>query len=181
MPKEKSKIRRINFFGGACCGKSTIAPYIFSMLKMKGFKAGFAQEYVKQWAYRKLEGSGYDQLLIFANQLSSEELPLKSGELIVVSESPILLSSCYAEMIKSPMHEQLFQIVDMFEEQYPSLNIRLLRDELVYVQEGRYGDLESATKMDEYITQKLKDKGLEFAEFRTTRPDEILEYILKRI
>ena len=75
MPK---KIKRINFLGGACCGKSTVAPYIYSQLKMRGYKASLAQEYVKEWAYLKRDATGFDQMLVFANQLNREELPLKS-------------------------------------------------------------------------------------------------------
>lgn len=175
------EIRRINFFGGACCGKTTIASYIFSQLKMKGISTGFATEYIKEWAYLNRIGSGYDQLLIFANQLHNEELPLKSGEQIIISESPLLMICCYSEMLECPIHKELVKITDNFEKTYPSLNIRLIRDNIEYSDIGRYGDITTAIDMDKRIIKKLKSKGVEYVEFDSTKPDKILDYIMEQL
>lgn len=174
-------IRRINFFGGACCGKSTIASYIFSQLKMNGISTGFAPEYVKEWSYLNRMGSGYDQLLIFANQLHNEELPLKSGESIIVSESPLLLACCYAKMLKCPVYKELIKMAERFEQDYPSLNIRLIRDGIEYTQEGRYGNINTATNMDKRVIKMLESKNIEYVEFNSIEPDKILDYILERL
>jgi hypothetical protein len=174
-------IRRINFLGGACCGKSTIAPYVYSQLKMRGLKVSLAQEYVKEWAYLKRDATGFDQLLVFANQLHKEELPLKSGEDIVVSESPLFLSACYAQISDSPVYEELFEIVRKFEEQHPSINIFLNRKDIPYASEGRYGDADTAKEMDVFVKFKMEDKSLEFEEFNSKNSEAILEYVLKVI
>jgi len=176
-----SKIRRVNFIGGACCGKSSIAPYIYSRLKKNGIKASFAQEFVKEWAYLGREPAGFDQALIFTNQMNREDVPLRCGEDIVVSECPLFLSWCYAEKYNTAERKELLGLLNAFELKYQSLNIFLDRGEIPYVSEGRYGDLESAIDMDNLIIGKLDELKLPYTKFLTTDEDDILEFVLDAI
>jgi dephospho-CoA kinase len=59
----------INFFGGPSCGKSTIAAYVFSQLKIKNYSCEYVNEYAKDCVY---EGRSTvllnDQLYVLAKQ-----------------------------------------------------------------------------------------------------------------
>jgi hypothetical protein len=179
---DKGQIRRINFIGGACSGKSTVAPYIHSRLKKLGYKSSFATEYVKMWAYLDRHGEGYDQLTIFSNQLEREEIPLRCGEDISVSECPLFIIGCYAKRFESPITEEIFSMIDSFEEEYPSLNIFLNREGIEYVSEGRYGDVQTGIYMDNLMKDEMDARGISYTEFKTTEDeDRILEFILKRL
>lgn len=52
----------INFFGGSCTGKSTIAMALAVKLKLEGFNVEYEKEYVKAMAWQGISPTLSDQL-----------------------------------------------------------------------------------------------------------------------
>lgn len=159
-----SKIRRINLFGGPGVGKSTIAAGLFYGFKnlisnnIIQMNVEQVQEYVKNWAYEKKSIIGFDQVYTFAKQLHKEEILLRNGVDIIITDSPLLLSAVYSKRYHSPGWEQLFEITKLFEQKYPSLDIVIDRNDKLYCQHGRYQNRSEAEIIDNEIVSFLSEK-----------------------
>jgi nicotinamide riboside kinase len=174
-------IRRINFLGGACTGKSTMAAGIFSKLRKNGYSAELTGEFVKDWAYTGRVATKFDSLTTFSNQLYREELPLKSGIDLVVNDSPILLSIIYAKNDSVGIEEAMLQILNKFENYYPSLNIFLERDGIDYEDEGRYSGLDFAKKIDGRILKALSSNGIKYKMMKSLDENEVYKYVVNEL
>lgn len=154
-------VRRINFYAGPGCGKSTTACDVFAKLKNKviheklDIQIELVQEYVKSWAWEGIKPKGFDQFYICAQQMRREEIPLRNGVDIIVTDSPLLMQCAYARKYLSPYWEHLVGIAEEFEKQYKSLHVFLERGDRPYVPKGRYETLEQAKEMDSYIKSML--------------------------
>ena len=164
-------MRRINLFGGPGTGKSTMAASLYAELKNYGNTVGHTiqteliREYVKNWAWENRKITGFDQVYIFAKQLRAEEVCLRNGVDVIVSDSPIVLSYMYAVAYNLPGKSEIRSLVQSFEQQYPSKNIFLKRDySLPYNQKGRYQSLQEAKELDELTILTLKNLELEYTE-----------------
>ena len=144
------RYRRINFIGGPGVGKSTSARDLVSHMNKKGIKAEYIPEYVKQWAYEGKEVKGFDQTFLFANQLHAEEVLLREhSDIILVTDSPVLMNAWYGKKDNRPAWEQSVEIAHEFERQYPSVNIILKRClDHRYDEVGRYQDLQGSMDID---------------------------------
>jgi hypothetical protein len=176
-----SQIRRISLFGGPGCGKSRTKSFLVSQLKKQGVNVSEVDEWVKEWAYMKVEISGFDQLFIFANQLRKEELKLKNGENLIVSDSPVFLPVYYSIKYDFEGWQHLADITALFEQKYPSLNIFLDREGVEYRDVGRWETEEEADLVDEQLKNLLDDQGVEYVTLNTLDEDEILNYVLENI
>ena len=174
-------IRRINFLGGACTGKSTIASYVFSKLRENGYSAELTGEFVKDWAYTGRIATKFDSLTTFSNQMYREELPLKNGVDFVVNDCPMLLNIVYAKNDSVGIEDSMLQILSKFEEHYPSLNIFLERDGIAFESEGRYSDLEFAKEMDGKILSALSLSGIEYISMLTSDKKKIYKHIVNEL
>ena len=170
-----SEIRRINFYGGPGCSKSTIATGIFSELKKLSFDIEYVSEYIKTWAHQKRVPKDFDQLYIFGKQLYKESRILPHVK-YVITDSPVLLNVAYAKKYGCSYAHQCLNIGLQFEDKYPAINIFLDRTGLPYIEQGRYENLEEAKVMDEYINQMM-ESYLRYDTFKSIESDKILEYI----
>jgi len=153
-------IRRINLYAGPCAGKSTIAAHVFSHFRAKQVNIELVTEYVKSWAYEERKITSYDQLYLLAKQLRQEDLILRNGVDLIVTDSPILLSACYAQKYGFPSVSALREIAAEFEKTYPSLNIFIERGRTPYNQSGRYETYEQAVEMDAAIEKTIFAAGV---------------------
>lgn len=169
--------RRINLFGGPSSGKSTTAAGIFHFLRLQGKQIELIQEYVKNWAYRNHKIEHWDQFYFMAKQIHKEQAPLLGGVDLVVSDSPTLLSIAYAKFNKLPYDKQLLEIEEIYEKQFPSINIYLARDKEQYNEVGRWQDLEEAVSIDMDIQKLLIQKDVDYVTFRKYDIEQILDYI----
>jgi len=175
-------IRRINFFAGPGAGKSTMVTSIFSELKKLKFNIELVTEYVKTWAYLDRDIRSFDQVYIFGKQIHEEDRLLYSGADMVISDSPILLTSSYAKKSNTPGWEQLIEIAKKFEEQYPSINFFIDRSDKEYKTMGRYETYSQAMEMDTFILDfisKYIDSefiSVPYDEYQKTL-DEVLRHI----
>jgi nicotinamide riboside kinase len=145
---------RVNFFGGPCVGKSTLAAQLFAYLKAEGFDAELVQEFVKTWAYQQRQLKSFDHVYTFASQLHTEDLYLQSGVNIIVTDSPMLLQVMYGMHQQLPSANELKHIADTFELSHTSINFLVAR-RVDYKPQGRYQTAESAARMHDVITNYL--------------------------
>lgn len=174
-------IRRISFFGGPNCSKSTLAMRLTADLKSRRVEAEHCQEYVKAWSFIGTAIRGYDQFYILSKQMHREDIILRASESIVITDSPVLLGVCYAKRNGLKIWPHLMKVGLMFEEDYPSLNIFVERKGLAYSQIGRYENYEQAKAMDEVIKETMADQGINLECFGYDDYDRILERALKAL
>lgn len=108
----------INIFGSPGSGKSTFALFLTGELKMRGLDAEYAPEYIK---YLIAKGNcNYDQLDILHNQYHQIAGFYNNSD-IVVTDSPLLLSTIYGENYKH--QKELFSLAQAFNSEFNNHNI----------------------------------------------------------
>jgi hypothetical protein len=176
-------VRRICFYAGGGSGKSTTAAWLFSELKRAGCSIELVTEYVKALAWQNLRPTSFDQCYLFGKQLHYEDRVLKSGCNLIVTDSPVLLSSIYARLFADPpeMSEPLEKLALIYEKSYPSVNIFLERGDKDYKMHGRWGDIDGAKRVDGEIRGTLDRLGLEYEIFNWKQPQQILKYVQDKV
>jgi hypothetical protein len=172
-----NKIRRINLFAGSGAGKSVIAAQLFAELKKLNVNIEHIQEYVKIQAIQKRFPKSFDQFHIFGRQLHKEDRILPYVEHIV-TDSPLLLNAAYSGC---PFWEECIIVANMFEETYPSINIFLDRDGIVYEKDGRYQDLDQAIQMDKNILYLLNSYNITYETIKSIDFPKILSFVKDKI
>jgi nicotinamide riboside kinase len=173
----KSKIRRINFYGGACSGKSTLATYVFSILKQEGYSIEYVSEFIKQWTYIPIIPKSYDSVFCSINQIHNEDIVLRGETELIVSDSPIFLQYFYNNYHNSPGQEGFLKIALEYETIYPSLNILLTRNDIFYRELGRYEKIDEAKLIDIKIEEMLLDLNIIYKKFNCEKINDIVCYI----
>lgn len=161
-----NNIRRINIFCGPGGGKTNIAQRVASELNSRFLRsdnhtkrAELIQEFCKIFAYEGRVPTGFDQLTIFAEQLRREELFLRNGVDLVVTDSPLLLQLAYAPI---DLRSNIAGLIHQFEKTYPSINFFIERGDRPYNPKGRYQSLSEAQNKDLEIKQLLVDYRYDF-------------------
>jgi len=175
------KIRRINIFGGPGCGKSTASAFVFSNLKSGGYEVELVDEHVKSWAYENRKINSFDQSYLFARQMRKEFLVLNNSNNCIITDSPIIMSVCYAMRYGFKKWGCLQEIATEFESEYPSINIFLKRENCKYEQEGRYENFEEAVFMDETIIDYLSKINLDVHAFKFDDHKNIIDFVKGKI
>ena len=172
---------RINFYGGPGTGKSTMSALVFAELKKRGISVEQVQDYVKQVAYDGKDITKFDQLYFFAKQLNKEHALLKSDVEVVVTDTPILLTVCYAMQKDFPEVESLEKIANAFDLEYPSINIFLSRGGKEYKRIGRFETEMEARIIDDIIYGLLKKNNVKFSVFKHYDFESIMDYIAEKL
>lgn len=174
-------IRRINFFGGPGSGKSTLATGVYHALKIKNCSVELVQEYVKEWAYEKRKISPYDEVFLFGKQMRLEELRLRNGVDLVVTDCPIHLPIVYAQLYGFKRWELLFGLTSDFDAEYPPLNFIIKRNDDHFKQEGRYQNLGESKNIDSLIESYLRLSGLPHLYCGADDLDATMEIIMTKL
>ena len=171
--------RRINILGGPGVGKSTMAARVFSDMKSSGWEIELVQEKIKEWVYDGIYPKSFDQFYIFAQQLHREDRILKSENTIIITDSPIFLTTSYAEHGKCTGSRQMIEIAREFERKYPSINV-IIKRQFDYNKNARYHSEEEAREMDVYIYRHV---GVQYGIVPTiiTSVDGLYEIIDKEV
>jgi len=138
-----------------------MAAWIYSAMKVKGKDIELVREHVKNWVYEDRAPQSFDQVFLFATQMRAEDIILRAGVEMLVTDSPLFLSLCYAEMYETPGWKHLLPLCEEFEETYPSINIFLER-RTPYDPKGRFQDEKGALAMDELVQRRLGGRGKPF-------------------
>ena len=146
----------VNFWAAPSTGKSTMAAGLFYRLKKQGVNCEIVPEYAKDmvWAGRQHEMG--DQLYILAKQRAKIDRLARQCD-VVISDSPLLMSSIYSSHYPPCFHE----LLEWTWEQYNNLSF-LLEREHAYDPIGRNQTEEEAAEIHKQIKLLLVDKQVPY-------------------
>lgn len=160
----------VNLYGGPGVGKSTLAAKVFAAMKDAGTNAELVAEYVKQWAWEDRKPVDYDQFYFFGQQ-ARREYRLFDKVDFIVTDSPVMLVSYYAQLFGTPHQGILFRsmyltYLDMCQKQGHKHVHYFLNRSHEYQPEGRYHTEEQALEIDKQIKRFMKEHALPFKEIK---------------
>lgn len=132
---------------------STTAVLLHGILKMHGITSEYTGEYAKDLAWEGRLGLKVDQMKLFGEQ-SHKQWRLNGQVDIIISDSPLLLSSVYRTS------DTLMDALILQEHnKYENINFYLERPKQ-YIRKGRKETKDEAIKIDEKIKKLLGDKQI---------------------
>ena len=171
---------RICLYSGPSAGKSTLASYVFSHLKMRGLNIELISEYVKTWAYENRPLRGCDQFYIFAKQWRKEDIILRNGVEHLVTDSPLILQCAYAKKYGARGWKNILNMALEIEKDTPAINIFLSRVHGKYQNQGRYQTEKEALELDDYFKNFLTENSVNF-DIIPNDGETILKHVVERI
>jgi len=125
----------VNLYGGPGSGKSTVASYLFSWLRMHGVEAELVGEAAKEFVHDRSFESLKNQVLIAGLQWQRVNRLIRSGCGVAISDSPIILGAMYSESL--PYHAELLALLRKLDSlAAPAYNV-FIRRTWPYVTTGR--------------------------------------------
>ena len=150
----------INLFGGAGCGKSTLAANLFATLKANGLNTELVLEYQKDLVYEEASSIYWNnQTLIFANQLHKLNRLLGKVD-IAITDNPILTNIVYRKFSNTPASLDKL-VLDTFNT-FDNVNYLIKRDTNYFKSEGRIHSLEESINIDAKLLDLLANNNLDF-------------------
>lgn len=150
--------RIVNLFGGPGAGKSTTRAGVFNRLKLAGVKCEEVVEWVKYKVYEKSEYVFTDQMYVFAKQRKWLRQVADHVD-IVVTDSPILLSSIYGD----PNDDLFNQLILREFNSFNNINFLINRTK-PYAAYGRNQTEDEAHGVDRQIENFLIEHNIPFIE-----------------
>jgi len=152
----------INLFGGPDSGKTTQATGIFHAMKRDGMNVEIVNEFAKMCVWEKNFEMLEDQLYVMAKQNRSV-MRLEGQVDIVVTDSPILLSSIYRDAYGKPKYSNLIdQLALECYNRNDNINFMMKRSTKRYEQTGRHQDLQGAVEIDNKLYDMFKRYDMSF-------------------
>ena len=173
-----NKIRRICLLGGAGCGKSITATHIKSQLGFKGYDIELVDEVIKDWTYVNRIPRGGDSLWLQSSQIQKEDMRLRAGVDLIVSDSPSFLQYFYAYWHKDPFANSMLEISKEMDSIYIPYYIFIERQEDFYDENGRYETLAQAKEIDQAIKNLMLSNRISFDCFSCLEQDKIVEHLI---
>jgi hypothetical protein len=174
-------IRRINLLGGAACGKSITATNIRAQLGFKGHDIELVDEVIKDWTYIPRIPKDADSLWLQASQIQKEDIRLRAGVDLIVTDSPVFLQYFYAYHHNAPLQAAMFIASTEWDRHYKPLNIFIEREDKFYSEVGRYETLEEAKAIDFSIKTVLRIAKIEYSSFSCLDQEGIINHIITEI
>jgi hypothetical protein len=172
----KGKTICVNLFGGAGIRKSTIACTVHGLCKIHGITSEYTGEYAKDLAWEGRLALKVNQMKLFGEQ-HHKQWRLNGQVDIIISDSPLLLSSVYRTS------DTLMDAIILQEHnKYDNMNF-YLRRKSDYVKKGRHETKKEAITIDKKILKMLSDKHIPFdiIDGEWYASNYVLEKILKRL
>jgi hypothetical protein len=181
---QKKRTVIVNLFAGPGCGKSTLAPRLFSDLSIKQNPFGetlLVQEYAKELIYQKRYSDLSYQPGVTRVQ-ADRVLPFVGFVDLIITDSPIQLGLIYGD--EGYKHE-VAAIIREVEAVTESINIfidRMDYSEIPYDVRGRIEDQDEALEIDEKIKQMLLDSAIPFVTVKNTcNVESVIECMIGKI
>jgi len=172
-----NKPRRISMYGGPGSGKSAVAAWLFASMKSQHRDIEYVTECVKAWTFLRRPPEGFDQIYLFGKQMNREDIVLRyDDKFMVVTDSPLFMSCCYAEKYGTIGWPHLWGIAEEFERIYPSVHIFVQRPDN-YKGSARFQNESAAKEMDSFCREALAKRGVHPVEFPCTDTIGIGEYV----
>ena len=166
----------VNLFGGAGCGKSTIAAAIFSLLKLHDMETELITEFAKDLVWEERFRTFKNQHYLFSKQ-QHRLWRINDKVDVIITDAPILLSVVYRKELSSNIFKQF--VLEEFNS-YNNMNFFLNRNKK-YSRVGRNQNIEEAKRMDKEIIKDLDECGIDYFVINSdfTAPNRIAESILR--
>lgn len=148
----------VNLFAGPGAGKSTLASWLFSQLKLRGESAELVTEYAKEKVWADETNALKDQFYVSAKQYHRIWKVYRKVKFII-TDSPLLLGLIYGEYLPS-FSRFLLDTHDCMN----TYNILVHRSK-PYVPNGRLQTASEARECDEKIMTLLWDNKIPFHHF----------------
>jgi len=146
----------VNLFAGAGAGKSTCATGVFTLLKHHNINAEYVSEYAKDLVWEERLHIQRNDLDIFTEQ-AKRQFRLNGKVDVMITDSPILLSSVYQEKL-----DELFHAMVMREfKKYNNLNFYIKRIK-PYMKIGRQESFNGAKIIDNKVQAFLKREQIQY-------------------
>ena len=171
------KQKVLNLYGPPCAAKSTIAAYVFSMLKMHGVNCELINEFAKDMSWEKNDSVMSDQLFMFANQWHKMYRCYGQTDLLI-TDSPLLLSPLYNS--DSTIDRQFREIVYAMDDKFFNINY-LIKRVVKYDTTGRVHDERQSDQIAVELKKMLDSSHVPYTELPGTleSANSILLDILK--
>ena len=150
----------VNYFGGPCAGKSTMAGGIFNKLKSVGYDVEYVQEFAKTLTWEKNYEGLKHQSYVTGVQMYTQNMLLNQVQ-VVITDSPILIGLMYYNE-SSPKIKWAFEtfVIESFKAQN-NINFFIKRNDY-YTNVGRRRTKEEAIKIDERIQQLFQENNIQY-------------------
>jgi hypothetical protein len=158
-----------------------MAAHLFSVLKKEKYRVELVTEYIKFWTYLNQHPSSWDSYYCQAQQIHQEDVVLRAGVELIISDSPLFLAYCYSMMQNNSYSEVILKTCLLFDEMYPPLNILMDRGSIPYDNLGRFESKDQAIEVDRVIETLLIKNNIPFYKFSPTGPDQISHYVLNKL
>lgn len=166
------KQKVLNLYGPPCAAKSTIAAYVFSMLKMHGVNCELINEFAKDMSWEKNDSVMSDQLFMFANQWHKMYRCYGQTDLLI-TDSPLLLSPLYNS--DSTIDRQFRDIVYAMDDKFFNINY-LIKRVVKYDNAGRVHDEKQSDEIAKTLKHMLDSSNIPYVELPGNR--ESADFIL---
>jgi hypothetical protein len=154
-----------------------MASWIHSQLRFEHISAELVQEWIKVWVLEHRPVEKFDQIYLFGQQHYKEYELLKTGVKNIVTDAPLWLNVFYAP---SDLKRGITELIREYEQEYPALNILLLKDQdAAYEREGRYQNESGAQELENKMIHFMLDVfGDNYKVFRFSQKEEIKQAVL---
>lgn len=149
---------KIGLLGAPGCGKSTVAAYVFALLKDEGIDGELVQEYIREHINRhKKVPSITFQSVVYERQLEKEKI-LPSDIDFFVTDSPHILSYIYASIyVDYTDNDQIELLGDLY--------LKFIREsrtayDLIYVLENTHPPKEDGVRYQTDEEMELLINGI---------------------
>lgn len=151
-------------------GKSTLASYLFTELKVRGFEAELVHDVAKDLVWEEDWKALNNQMYVFANQLQYLDKLVGKVE-YVITDSPLLLQIGYYKERQQPAQKHFKKLCIAYANRYNNINIFLKSNKDV----SPIGRAEMSLNPMKYLSSMPYDLIAD-----CTKREEILQYILDR-
>lgn len=154
----------VNVYGASGVGKSILATHLTNQMKLRGVKAEYCREWIKELVLKGENICKIPQKEITINQAKLQDMYLNSGAEVVVTDSPLLLGKLYGR--------DDFSITDALlgglqPDNVALVNILLVHDEknVTYQEFGRVESFDESLSNQNILIDILNSRNVSYAKF----------------
>ena len=172
----------VNLFGAPGAGKSTLAAYIFSKLKMAGVNAELVTEFAKDKTWENNQKALANQVYVFGKQLYRITRCQDDVD-VIVTDSPLLLSVIYnhSDILGEDFNNLVYKVFSSYDNANYFIN-RVKK----YNPKGRNQTEKESDEIATEVKEMLSKYGVDYTEAdgilesADVIADTALHYYLKR-
>ena len=156
---KKNSMLVIDIYGSPSSGKSTLATFLFSQLKMRNIKCELVTEFAKDLVWDNCYDALHDQAYLFGNQY--HRLSRLEGKVdVAIVDSPLMLNAIYNH--NDRLGEQFNKLVIDVAKKFNSLSYFLKPFDNSFEEIGRVHSSNESKSISCRILKMLNDENIDF-------------------